>query len=84
MCPAPAWDAAYCQSQGWNQTPLNYRSACCGMLQNPLQQAPQTGAAACCGMPQPLVLGCDEECALRTVRDHRAPRVWLFPAAEAP
>ena len=25
MCPAPAWDAAYCQSQGWNQTPLNYR-----------------------------------------------------------
>ena len=23
LCPAPAWDAAHCQSQEWNQTPLN-------------------------------------------------------------
>ena len=25
MCPAPVWDAAYCRSQGWNQTPLKCR-----------------------------------------------------------
>ena len=33
-----------------------HAAACCGMLQNPHQQLPESGAAACCGMLLPLVL----------------------------
>ena len=40
---------------------LWHAAACCGMLQNPHQQLPESGAAACCGMLRPLVLGCDLE-----------------------
>ena len=29
---------------------LRHSAACCGMLQNPHQQAPKLGSAACCGM----------------------------------
>ena len=29
---------------------LRHAAACCGMLQNPHQQLPESGAAACCGM----------------------------------
>ena len=36
-----------------------HAAACCGMLQNPHQQLPESGAAACCGMLLPLVLACD-------------------------
>ena len=38
-----------------SQTTCQCAAACCGMLQNPHQQAPKTGAAACCGMLQLLV-----------------------------
>ena len=34
---------------------LRRAAACCGMLQNPHEQAPESGAAACCGMLQLLV-----------------------------
>ena len=36
---------------------LRRAAACCGRLQNPHQQLPESGTAACCGMLLPLVAG---------------------------